>query len=253
MLVKSKLKYIQSLGQKKFRQQEAVFIAEGPKLVNDLLTMNNSAVIEIYALKEWIEDNKKIANNKYVVEVTAIELEKISQLTTPNQVLAIVKQFEAGTKTEVSNKITLALDNIQDPGNLGTIIRIADWYAVDQIVCNTQCADIYNPKVIQSTMGSIARVKVIYLDLAQWLTAQKNIPVYAAMLNGEDVTKTKKINEGIIVIGNESKGVSEEVLNLVTKRISIPQKIRQNDSFGQGNAESLNAAVATGIILSHLL
>lgn len=243
MLVKSKVKYIQSLGQKKFRKQEGLFIAEGPKLVNDLLALKNSGIIEIFALKEWIETSKQLISKYEVIAILPIELEKISQLTTPNQVLAIVKQFGENEDFDVKNKITLALDNIQDPGNMGTIIRIADWFGVNQIVCNIQCADIYNPKVIQSTMGSIARVKVIYTDLVVWLNQQKGIPIYAAMLDGENVTSIKKIKNGIIVIGNESKGVSTDVLQFVTKKITIPQK---------GNAESLNAAVATGIILSHL-
>lgn len=264
MLIKSKLKYIQSLRQKKFRQQEGLFIAEGPKLVNDLLTMENNGITEIYALKEWIEENKKIKVACILVEISAIELEKISQLTTPNQVLVLVKQFDSSTVNEpdCKNKIVLALDNIQDPGNMGTIIRIADWYGIDQIICNTECADIYNTKVIQSTMGSIARVGVIYTDLPKWLRLQKDTPVYAAMLDGEDVRSSPKIKEGIIVIGNESRGISEEVLQLVSKKITIPQRARLKESvlkdssgqaFGQGKAESLNAAVATGIILSHLL
>ena len=244
MLSKSKLKYIQSLGQKKFRQQEGKFIAEGPKLVNDLLEMKSSSIQEIFALKEWIEDNKKIADSYQVVEITTIELEKISQLSSPNQVVAVVKQFAIDENIEVKDKITLVLDNIQDPGNMGTIIRIADWYGVDQIVCNTQSADMYNPKVIQSTMGSIARVKVFYTELSNWLVKQNTIPIYAAMLNGDDVTVMQKIKEGIIVIGNESKGISNDVLKLISKKITIPQK---------GKAESLNAAVATGIILSHLI
>ena len=244
MLSKSKLKYIQSLGQKKFRQQEGKFIAEGPKLVNDLLEMKSSSIQEIFALKEWIEDNKKIADSYQVVEITTIELEKISQLSSPNQVVAVVKQFAIDENIEVKDKITLVLDNIQDPGNMGTIIRIADWYGIDQIVCNTQSADMYNPKVIQSTMGSIARVKVFYTDLSDWLSKQKGISIYAAMLNGDDVTSMQKIKEGIIVIGNESKGISDDVLKLISKKITIPQK---------GKAESLNAAVATGIILSHLI
>ena len=244
MLSKSKLKYIQSLGQKKFRQREGLFIAEGPKLVNDLLEMKSSSIQEIFALKEWIEDNKKIADSYQVVEITTIELEKISQLSSPNQVVAVVKQFAIDENIEVKDKITLVLDNIQDPGNMGTIIRIADWYGVDQIVCNTQSADMYNPKVIQSTMGSIARVKVFYTELSNWLVKQNTIPIYAAMLNGDDVTVMQKIKEGIIVIGNESKGISNDVLKLISKKITIPQK---------GKAESLNAAVATGIILSHLI
>ena len=244
MLSKSKLKYIQSLGQKKFRQREGLFIAEGPKLVNDLLEMKSSSIQEIFALKEWIEDNKKIADSYQVVEITAIELEKISQLSSPNQVVAVVKKIAIDENIQVKGKFTLVLDNIQDPGNMGTIIRIADWYGVDQIVCNTQSADMYNPKVIQSTMGSIARVKVFYTELSNWLVKQNTIPIYAAMLNGDDVTVMQKIKEGIIVIGNESKGISDDVLKLVSKKITIPQK---------GKAESLNAAVATGIILSHLL
>ena len=238
------IKYIQSLGQKKFRQQEGLFIAEGPKLVNDLLEMKNSSIQEIFALKEWIEDNKKIADSYQVVEITTIELEKISQLSSPNQVVAVVKKIAIDENIQVKGKFTLVLDNIQDPGNMGTIIRIADWYGIDQIVCNTQSADMYNPKVIQSTMGSIARVKVFYTDLSDWLSKQKGISIYAAMLNGDDVTSMQKIKEGIIVIGNESKGISDDVLKLISKKITIPQK---------GKAESLNAAVATGIILSHLL
>lgn len=244
MLSKTKLKYIQSLSQKKFRLQEGLFIAEGPKLVNDLLEMKNAVIQEIFALKEWIEANKKVAEGGTIIEINAIELEKISQLTTPNQVVAIVKQFAIDENIEVRNKIIVALDNIQDPGNMGTIIRIADWYGIDQIVCNLQSADMYNPKVIQSTMGSIARVKLFYTELSEWLAKQENIPIYAAMLNGDDVTAMQKIKKGIIIIGNESKGISDEVLKLVNKKITIPQK---------GKAESLNAAVATGIILSHLL
>ncbi len=244
MLVKSKLKYIQSLGQKKFRQQEPVFVAEGPKLVNELIAMENPGIIEIFALKNWIEENKSVADKLNVQEISTIELEKISHLTTPNQVLALVKKFETSDEITVKNKITLALDNIQDPGNMGTIIRIADWYGIDQIICNAQSADIYNTKVIQSTMGSICRVQVHYTTLSNWLSKQKGIPVYAAMLNGEDVTSINKITEGILVIGNEAKGISDEVLASVTTKITIPQK---------GKAESLNAAVATGIILSHIV
>lgn len=253
MLVKLKLKYIQSLGQKKFRQQEGVFIAEGPKLVAELLALHSSSIIEIFALNGWISANDKITNKTEVFEVSVLELEKISQLTTPNQVLAIVKQFDINEPIVVKNKIVLALDTIQDPGNMGTIIRIADWFGIDQIVSSTLTADIYNPKVIQSTMGSIARVKVYYTELAEWLSTQKKHPIYAAMLDGEDVTEMNKIKEGILIVGNESKGISEPVLQFITNRITIPQKARLSDSFGQGKAESLNAAVATGIILSHLV
>jgi TrmH family RNA methyltransferase len=135
------------------------------------------------------------------------------------------------------------LDTIQDPGNLGTIIRIADWFGIGQIICSNDCADVYNPKVVQATMGSIGRVKVFYADLEEWLYKQKNIPIYATALEGKDITKMPVIREGMIVIGNESNGIHEGILALTNERITIP---------GKGKAESLNAAVATGIILSHL-
>ena len=243
MLVKQKIKYIQTLGQKKFREQEGLFIAEGPKLVNELLEADAAAVQEVYALQDWVDANKKLAAQTIVTVITAIELEKISQLTTPNKVVAIVRQYDASQSITTKGFITIVLDNIQDPGNLGTIIRIADWFGVKQIVCSNDSADMYNSKVVQSTMGSIARVKVCYTNLEEWLGTQRNIGIYAASLNGKDVTAMKKISEGIIIIGNESKGISPEIMLLASEKITIPQK---------GKAESLNAAVAAGIILSHL-
>ncbi len=244
MLVKQKIKYIQTLGQKKFRDQEGLFIAEGPKLVNELLEEDAITVKEVYALKEWVNNNPLLPANIIITEVSEQELEKISLLTTPNQVVAIVQQFDTGNIITAKDQITLALDTVQDPGNLGTIIRIADWFGIKQIVCSLDSADIYNLKVVQSTMGSIARVKIIYTDLKEWLGTQENISIYAASLQGDNIAGIKKINEGIIVIGNESKGISEEIMKLATIRITIPAK---------GKAESLNAAVATGIILSHIL
>ena len=242
MLVKSKAKYIQSLGQKKFRQQEGVFIAEGPKLVNELLTEHSGSVLEVFAIKNWIEANGRLATNCDLTEITEGELEKISQLTTPNQVLAIIKQSTPIKPVAEKDKFILALDGIQDPGNLGTIVRIADWFGVSHIVCSEDSADRYNPKVIQSTMGSIGRVNVFYTSLSEWLVEQKDACIYAAVLEGQDITKMQQPAGGVIVIGNESKGISGEVLQLCNASITIPQK---------GKAESLNAAVATGIILSH--
>ena len=244
MLVKQRIKYIQTLGQKKFREKEGFFIAEGPKLVHELLEADVTAVKEVYALKEWIDNSLVLPANISIVEISEQELEKISQLTTPNLVVAIVQQFDTSNTLKAKDQITLALDKVQDPGNLGTIIRIADWFGIKQIVCSLDSADMYNPKVVQSTMGSIARVKIIYTDLKEWLAVQKNIPIYAASLQGENIASIKKINEGIIIIGNESKGISKELLKRAMIRITIPAK---------GKAESLNAAVATGIILSHIL
>ena len=244
MIVKQKVKYIQTLSQKKFRQEEGLFIAEGPKLVKELLEGDAKSVKEIFALQDWIDDNSNLLGRIDVTTITEIELEKISQLATPNKVVAIVQQYNAGESIVTKDCITLALDNIQDPGNLGTIIRIADWFGIKQIVCSTDSADLYNSKVVQATMGSIARVIVHYTDLNEWLKMQNDIPIYAASLDGQDVTGMKKIREGIIIIGNESKGISHSISATATVKIAIPRK---------GKAESLNAAVATGIILSHLV
>jgi len=244
MLVKQKAKYIQTLGQKKFREQEGAFIAEGPKLVKELLEENATSVIEVFALKDWINDNEKLLERKEVTAITEAELERISQLTTPNKVLAIVRQFDKDENIDVKDKITLVLDGIQDPGNLGSIIRIADWFGIEQIVCSNDSADSYNPKVVQATMGSIARVKIFYTDLEEWLAGQKDIRIYAAALEGQDVTTMKKIKEGIIIIGNEARGISEAVLKLANVKLTIPKK---------GKAESLNAAVAAGIVLGYVV
>ncbi len=244
MLVKSKVKYIQSLGQKKFRQQEGVFIAEGPKLVLELLLSVPGNIVEVFAVKEWIDAHQKRLKKYICTEITEQELEKISQLATPNMALALVKNIDSVIPNEVKGQVVLALDGIQDPGNLGTIIRIADWFGITQIVCSEDSADVYNPKVVQSTMGSIARVKASYANLREWLSGLDDATIYATVLEGQDVTKMKKISSGVLLIGNESKGISPEILKLANATITIPRK---------GGAESLNAAVATGIVLSHII
>jgi TrmH family RNA methyltransferase len=243
MVSKSQLKYIQSLGQKKHRDTEGVFVAEGPKLVRELIQSNNVKLAQIFALSEWIEENKDVLKQISVTAINEIELERISQLTTPNKVIAIVKKFEA-SEPEIKDRISLVLDTIRDPGNLGTIIRIADWFGISQIICSSDCADMYNSKVVQATMGSIARVNVFYTELTAWIKRQAGVRIYAAMLEGKDVTRMSAIREGLIIIGNESTGIDKELLQSANEKISIPRK---------GSAESLNAAVATGIILSHLV
>lgn len=244
MLTKSKLKYIQSLGHKKPRDEAGVFIAEGPKLLNELLETAPETVLEVFALKEWIDEHKKILTKNTVEVITEKELERISGLATPNNVVAIVKKMNTTGPVSAKGKVTLVLDTIQDPGNLGTIIRTADWFGVTQIVCSANCADLYNSKVVQATIGSIIRVKVFYEDIHKWLSQQQEVPIYAAMLEGEDMTSLKKVKEGIILIGNESRGISDELINLATVKVTIS---------GKGSAESLNAAVATGILLSQLV
>ncbi len=243
MLGKSQAKYIQSLGQKKVRDAEDVFIAEGPKIVAELLASPDVNVVSVYALKEWIDTNPRYTVMPSIVEVNENDLAKISQLATPNSVLAIVKKKNAPAFATVEGSVSLVLDTIQDPGNMGTIIRTADWFGIRQVICSYDCADIYNPKVVQATMGSIIPVSIMYTDLESWLGVHHGIPVYAASLQGENVKEMKSINEGLLIIGNESKGIAPGIMKLVNKKITIPRT---------GQAESLNAAVATGIILSYL-
>ncbi|HUQ66760.1 MAG TPA: RNA methyltransferase [Flavitalea sp.] len=240
MIVKSKIKYINSLGDKKLRDTERVFVAEGPKIINELLDEPSLQPQEIFALKGWIDQHRD--SSWPVTEIDNVMLERLSFLSTPNQVIGIFKMPDNG-QLQLKNKISIVADGIQDPGNLGTIIRCADWFGVKQVICSRDSADIYNPKTVQSTMGSIARVKVFYEDLP-YLLNNIEMPVYVGALNGKDVTKMNRITEGVIIIGNESKGVSEELLKIAHQKITISKK---------GEAESLNAAVATGIILSHLL
>ncbi len=239
MLSKNEAKYIQSLYHKKQRQQEGLFVAENPKVIEELLASNYS-IKKIYATAEWIAANGNITAE--IITVTDDELLRISNVQTPNKVLAIAEQKQP-LLAVFNNTITLALDGIQDPGNLGTIIRIADWFGITQIICSHDTADLYNPKVIQSTMGSFTRVNIYYTDLAEAL-GSSNVAVYGALLDGTSIYTTGKIKEGIILIGSEGKGISDDVMKLITHPITIPRI---------GGAESLNAGVAAGIIVSHLV
>lgn len=247
MFSKTTIKYIQSLQHKKFRDSEGAFIAEGPKLVAELLAGKVFACRALYCVDEWASALhpsiiKALAEKRVVIK--DYELEKISALSKPNQVLAVFEKKAKNPSPQIENKITLVLDDIQDPGNLGTIIRIADWFGIENIICSPHTADMYNPKVVQSTMASLQRVNLIYTDVLQWLIGQKTIKKYAAALNGQPLKSFGKLQEAIIIIGNESKGISEAVLKQANEQITIPRI---------GEAESLNAAVATGIILYELL
>jgi RNA methyltransferase, TrmH family len=245
MLSKTYTKYIQGLHNKKHRDKHGSFIAEGSKVVMDLLKSQKIVCETLLGDASWLKDNEPQIRKYFAGELHTIEdyeLEKISALNTPNHVLGVFKKLKP-VPIQVRNKIILALDTIQDPGNLGTIIRIADWFGLSAIVCSETCADLYNPKVVQSTMGSMGRVDVLYQDLTEWLEKNKETPVYAASLEGKNIDELREVNEAIIIIGNESKGISDEVMQMAHERITIP-KI--------GGAESLNAAVAAGIILSHI-
>ena len=246
MLSKTIVKYIQSLHLKKYRDEHGVFIAEGSKVVSDLLASKQFVCKTICAFESWLGENQELllslsADNKFVVN--EIELKKISLLQTPNKVLAVFYKRQS-KPPDLKNKFSLMLDEIQDPGNMGTIIRTADWFGIENIICSEDCVDSYNPKVVQSSMGSLGRVNVIYADLEEFINGNKSVSIYAATLGGTSLYALDKINEGIILIGNESKGINDELLKYAAKQITIPKS---------GKAESLNAAVAAGIILSHVI
>lgn len=243
MFSKSTIKYIQSLQHKKFRDQYNTFIAEGPKLVKELLTGGKFTCINIFALEEWAQQLSIVEKNSLqdkLVIIKEFELEKISSLSQPNHVLAIFEKKTVNSNPDIRKKITLVLDDIQDPGNLGAIIRIADWFNIENIICSLHTADLYNSKVVQSTMSSIGSVNIVYTDLEAWLSKYKGTRILAATLDGKSIEKINKPDEGIIVVGNESKGIRQSILEIADEKITIPKA---------GHAESLNAAVATGIIL----
>ncbi|MBN9380011.1 MAG: RNA methyltransferase [Chitinophagaceae bacterium] len=236
MLIKSQVKYIQSLGQKKFRDQEGVFVVEGPKMVKELLAAPNLELLYLIGVAAFRETGIPF------IEVKESELERLSSLSTPNQVLAVFRK-PVFTAARFDDRVTLVLDGIQDPGNLGTIVRIADWFGISQVVCSSDSADVFSPKATQSTMGSISRVHVMYEEPVALMSGYPRLPVYATVLEGKSVYEQGRVTSGWVVVGNESKGIREQLLQRATHPITIPRI---------GQAESLNAAVATGIILSHL-
>ncbi|QRM88170.1 RNA methyltransferase [Lacinutrix sp. WUR7] len=236
MLTKSQIKLITSLKQKKYRQQEGLFVAEGLKTIKELLH-SSLKLQHIFTTASFNMD----LNEETII--TEKELKKISFLTTPNKALAIFKIPDTSPVRNNNNNLIVALDDVRDPGNLGTIIRLCDWFGVADLVCSTATVDCYNPKVIQATMGSITRVNVNYLNLETFLK-ESNTNVFGAFMDGENVYKSELPNQGVLVLGNEANGISPAVEALVTKRISIPR-------FGQLQAtESLNVATATAILLS---
>ena len=233
MLTNNKIKQIRSLYLKKNRKTEGLFIAEGEKVVNELI--NSDFEIEsIYATSEWDRSDVTIISEK--------ELSRISFLKTPNKVLAVVNiPFNS---LKLSGETVLALDGISDPGNLGTIIRLADWFGVEHILCSENSVDYLNPKVVQSTMGSISRVKVHYVDLHSELKKHTDYKLYTTVMDGANFKDVELSSKRILIFGNESNGVSDEVLSLESKKVNIPRA-------KHSKAESLNIAVACGIFLSN--
>lgn len=238
MISKNQQKYIRQLEQKKYRKREGCFVAEGTKVVGDLLKRYQP--LALYATESW--DAPKGVGYTLVSEE---ELQRVSFQQHPQQVLAIFPIPQPTEPISLSGSLTLALDGVQDPGNLGTIIRIADWFGIDTIICSEETADAWNPKVIQATMGSIARVNVIYANLVELLdTLPSDYPVYGTFLDGENIYTQTLSAEGLIIMGNEGNGISEAVKAKVNRRLLIPD-------FHQGDtADSLNVAIATAITCS---
>ena len=249
MLSKARIKWIKSLEIRKYRLQHEAFVAEGPKLVGELLPY--SVPLYVAATKEWLDANRHLLRKvKEVDEVSHQELERASLLRTPQSVLAVFPirnsqltiQDLFPSKEGRGSELVLALDGIQDPGNMGTILRIADWFGIHDILCSEGTADVYNPKCVQACMGALARVEVHYCNLPEILKEVK-APIFGTFLDGTDIYKEELSPNGIIVMGNEGNGISEEVGKLVNRRLYIP-----NFPKGSVTTESLNVAAATGIV-----
>ncbi|MDN3618691.1 RNA methyltransferase [Polaribacter undariae] len=233
---KNQFKLITSLSQKKYRQKHKLFIAEGIKVVQEIL--NSSFELEtLFCTDDFSSD---VLEEK-IVRVSEADLKKISNLKTPNKALGIFKIPDE--KPNSNNGLTLALDAINDPGNLGTIIRLCDWFGVAELICSKDTVDCYNQKVVQASMGSLTRISIRYVDLTEYLSETQK-PTFIADMDGKNVYKTSLPKEGVLIMGNEANGVSNEIKNLITHKISIPR-------FGDTQeTESLNVATATAILLS---
>lgn len=233
---KNQLKLITSLSQKKYRQKQGLFIAEGIKVVNELL--NSSFDVDILFATDDFETT--ISSDK-ICRISEKDLQKISNLKSPNKVLGLFKIPD--DKPLQQKGITIVLDAINDPGNLGTIIRLCDWFGVTQLICSKDTVDCYNAKVVQASMGSLSRISIQYIDLKNYLQ-ETNLPTFIADMNGENVYTSTLPKEAILVMGNEANGVSDEIRALIKNNISIPR-------FGEmQETESLNVATATAILLS---
>lgn len=240
MITKNQAKYIQSLSHKKFRDADEVFVAEGPKTVSELLSLPSVEPVLIAGVDDWWLAYPKWRESAWAIAVSTEELEKVSFLKTPNQVIGVFKKPHLHVEP---GGWQIVLDGIQDPGNMGTIIRIADWFGIQQIICSSDAADAFNPKVIQSTMASIGRVAITYTDLVEYVKAHPHRDFIAATLDGKPLHDFHIHAPVALVIGNESKGIRPELRTLLNHFVTIPRV---------GAAESLNAAVATGILISHL-
>lgn len=236
MVSKNQIKLITSLQQKKYRFANQLFFAEGIKVIQELVE-SNFELVHLYTIQNDFEEVSK--DQKTIIPES--DLKKISALTTPNTCLAVFKI--PAEKPIIESGLIIALDSIRDPGNLGTILRLCDWFGIEQLICSKDAVDIYNPKVVQATMGSIARVNVNYINLESFVS-QTKLHVFGTFMDGANIYKTHLPQDGIIIMGNEANGISQELEKLIKNRLTIPR-------FGTlQKAESLNVATATAIILS---
>lgn len=246
-LSKSKVALISSLSQRKMRQRHKLYVVEGEKSVRE--TMTDSSLKMLIATNEWFAEHRDLPSDIAVYIADESQMSKISSLSTAPKVIAVLGMKDVVKTTfQISidyNQLYIMLDGIQDPGNLGTIIRTADWFGIKTIIASLDTVEIYNPKVIQSSMGSLQHVEIIYCDLSALLLNLKNhMPVYATILNGEDIYKSNLTKNGIIVLGNEGRGISKELMNYVTHGLKIPP-------FDNSCCpDSLNVAVAAGIVMA---
>ncbi len=242
MFTKNQVKLIKSLHEKKNRVELGLFLVEGEKSVLEVLNSDFEVDLVLTTAEFFDKFGEIIRQKSKTYEIiNQFELEKVGTFETNNSALAVVKQKTNNEYKINSNEITLALDEIKDPGNLGTIIRIADWYGIKNIVASKETVDFYNPKVITATKGSFARVSILYTDLKDFLSEQK-LPILGAFLNGENIHKTEFPSGGVLLMGNESTGISKKLEKLITKKITVP---------AYGKAESLNVAIATAVILDN--
>lgn len=242
-LSKNKISYIRSLKEKKFRNQHKTFVAEGSKLILDLI---QNTKCQLLVLSEEMRVNTLKFEIEETIITTRSEIKKASHLATPPDAIAVFHQnINDYTKTDYSHKLNLMLDEIQDPGNLGTIIRIADWFGIENIFCSYHTVDVYNTKTVQATMGALSRVNVHYVDIIEIINKNNNLPIYGTFLNGKNIYQESLSNEGFIVMGNEGKGINPEIEQLITNRLYIP-----NFSTNSSTSESLNVAVAAAVVCS---
>ena len=248
MLTRNTLKYIQSLKQKKFRQMYNNFVVEGEKMATEIIQHQGLIIEGIFALGPWIKANRSLLANvdTIIQEVSPKDLARISSLKTPNQILVVCKvpSYKLDLAT-INNSLTLFLADLQNPGNMGSILRIADWFGLPYVFCSKNTVEAYNPKVIQASMGAFLRVKIVPIEFSELIEKVTNLPVFAAVLQGENVFKTNLPKNGLLVIGNEGAGVSPKIVEQASHLIRIPKG-------KSGGAESLNAAVATGILCAAL-